>query len=540
MSSLFRCTLSAVVALAACSEATSPPEPTTTYHRDVRPLVEQACLSCHQTGGIGPFPLDGYERLKSVAPAALDAIENRRMPPWMPDPDCRRYVNERLLTDAQIDTFRQWYDWGMPEGDPAEYTAPTPGQRRDLSQLGPADIVGAPSEPYAPNPARPDDYRCFVVNEEFEEDAFMVASNVVPDQQALVHHVILYLVPPTDAPRVAEFDAAEPGPGYTCFGGVGVGSPIPVAGWVPGAQPYITDDGTAIRIPAGAKLVMQMHYNLLGGAPAADQTEVHVWTSSDRPDFLLYPEFVPNLGIDIPAGNPASTHTRVIRNTTPEPWTLVQTTPHMHLLGTRISTHKLAADGSEECVVDIPRWDFNWQQSYTFRPGEEVVVQPGEALRLECTYDNSAANQPVINGVQLEPVRVTWGEGTLDEMCLNNLVFIAPYTGSTAELTCAADRFQPCYDQCLGGLTPMTGCVLRCGADNGCAECALTGLVTCTTAECGPQAASFLQCLEGCGEDVQCVSTVCLGQILAFDACARPHFEAGTCDQSLVGCGVQL
>ena len=527
--------------VSACSSgAETQPAEVATYHRDVRPLIEQACGDCHAADGIGPFRLDSYESLKAAAAGALDAIENRRMPPWMPDPDCRRYVGERLLSDQQIALFRAWVDGGTVEGDPAEYVAPT-RSADPVVALGPADLTLGSSVPYVPSAERPDDYRCFVLDADFSEETFLTASNVLPDQQAIVHHVILYLVAPQEAERVAALDAADEGPGYTCFGGTGVGQPTPISGWVPGTTPNISGDNSAIRIPAGAKLVLQMHYNLLASTPAADQTQVQLWTTTERPDTLLLPQFLPNLGIDIAAGDSASTHARRITNNSGQPWTVVQTTPHMHLLGTRISTWKVAADGQRECMVDIPRWDFNWQQGYAFRPGEEVVVQPGESIELECTYDNSAANQPIVNGVQLDPVRVTWGEGTLDEMCLNSLVFAAPYFETPTGGSCDSADFQPCYDECMRGLTAITtGCVLQCGASNGCAECALTGMISCTTDTCGQASTNMLTCLEDCNNEADCVATRCLVPIVTFDRCVAPSLAGESCVAARAGCEIEL
>lgn len=530
-------------ALVACSGSTDEPAPSDapTYHGAVRASLEQRCNSCHAQGGVGPFPLTTYEEVKRVAPAVLAAVESGRMPPWLPDPDCRRYTDERLMPAAEIEALRQWVAADLPEGDPADYVAPaSAAQALTLEQLGPPDMEAGPEVAYAPNPERPDDYRCFPLEVTFTEESFMKAALVVPDKEALVHHVILYRVAPEFSAQVDALDAADEGPGYSCFGGVGAGQPTPVGGWTPGDAPIGGSDDAGIRMRPGTRLVMQMHYNTLSTAPSPDNTQVRMWFHDERPEIMLEPRFLPHLGIEIEAGDERSSHSRVFRNTSDRPWTVVSTTPHMHLLGASLKTVKVAADGSETCLVDIPEWDFDWQQGYTLR--EPLVVEPGEALRLDCAYDNSAANQPVINGERGDPVRVTWGEGTLDEMCLNVVTFAEPYTPPVAPGD-ICEGFQDCYDTCVETDFPLTGCVLQCGADNGCAACALPGLIASVTDTCGVQAEALIQCFELCDledDTAACISTQCSATIFGFDLCARSHVEAGVADAAVSGCGVEL
>ncbi|MEQ8273588.1 MAG: hypothetical protein RMA76_07205 [Deltaproteobacteria bacterium] len=538
-----------VLTVVACNDAPkdvdTPPTASQTYQGGLRAVVESQCVSCHQAGGIGPFALDTYDALVAAAPAVVGSVEAGRMPPWMPDPDCRHFVGERLLTADQIGMFRTWMEAGMPEGDEADYE-PIETEQQGLSPL---ELLGAPTAelaaaaPYTPNMERPDDYRCFPLAYDFPEETFLRASNIVPDQTALVHHVIVYLVEPHVAAHVEALDAREPGEGYTCFGGVGAGNPTPIVGWVPGNVPSVSSLEAMIRIPAGAKLVMQMHYNTLAGAVTPDQTMAQLWFETQRPEYILDPTFLPHLGIDIEAGDADSVQTRRFTNHSDEPWTVVATSPHMHLLGKSQRVVKETLDGSEECVLDVPRWDFNWQQGYVFQPGDELVVQPGETIRVECTYDNSAGNQPIVNGEQLEPRTVRWGEGTLDEMCLNTMTFVqpyAPYVPQAGGEIC--EGFQDCYDACKSPRFPMTGCMLQCGATNGCASCLLTGIIPCTSTECGPLAQQMLDCFDGCArtEDPNCIASTCTNQILSFDGCVRPKLEAGECSMEVDACGVTL
>jgi hypothetical protein len=519
--------LVALVGLGCSSKSiVEPPiiEEGVTYQRDLRPLVEDNCLACHVEDGIAPFALDSYQSLITYAPLIIAAVESGTMPPWLPDPECRHYRDERILTEEQKSMFRAWQMDGMLEGDPSDYVAPAKGLTAE--ELGDPSLVLSIPEPYMPRAELVDDYRCFVLDQDFPVETYLRTSNVVPDQVEQVHHVILFLVPPQFVPAIEALDAREDGPGYTCFGGVGAGQPQPLAGWVPGTPISPGSEEAGVRIPAGGKVVLQMHYNLLAQDPLPDQTSIQLWFLPERPPYLLEPTFFPHLGIDIAPGDPSSHQVRTFLNDSNEPWTIVSTAPHMHLLGTRLLTTKVAADGAESCVVDIPRWDFHWQQGYTFLEGEELVVMPGESLRLECWYDNSRGTE-----------RINWGEGTLDEMCLNTQVFIEPYTPAP-DLTNACDGFQGCYDQCnvnFGG----TGCMLQCSTDLSCAQCVLGGVIGCTSNDCGREADAMLQCFDEC-PDTLCIGQSCTEQINAFETCSAPIVDAGACDDSVAACNVSL
>src|SRR5688572_3688322 len=370
-----------LILASSCSEKSDdgfvppPPEEGVTYQRDLRALVEDNCLSCHVEDGIGPFALDSYDALATYAPVVIQAVENGTMPPWLPDPSCRHYRDERILTDAERALFRQWKTDGMKEGDPKDYTPSTQGSLT-IEEIGEPSIELLIPEAYLSNAELTDDYRCFIMDYDFAEETYLRTSNVVPDQVDMVHHVILFLVPPQFVPAIKALDASEASPGYTCFGGVGAGQPQPVAGWIPGTPITPGSEEASVRIPAGAKVVMQMHYNVLARAPTPDRTKIQLWFLAERPPYLLQANFFPHLGIDIAAGDPASHQMRTFENDGTEPWRIVSTAPHMHLKGTRLLTTKVAANGDESCVIDVPAWDFHWQQGYAFLEGEELVVMP--------------------------------------------------------------------------------------------------------------------------------------------------------------------
>jgi hypothetical protein len=519
-----------------------PPAPPAEYHADVRALLEANCTVCHVSGGLGPFPLDNFESAKQYAPIALPAIMSGAMPPWMPDPDCRPYENERRLSDEQKEIFRSWVAGGMLEGDPSKYV-PIQRAPSSLTQAGPPSLSLAPGAEYAPKTDRLDDYHCFPLDHVFEEETYLVMTNVRPTRPEIVHHVIIYLVPPQLTAQLDELDARDEGEGYTCFGGPGIGSAQNIAGWVPGSVPSMIEGDAAMRIPKGAKLVMQMHYNTLSSASVPDRTELDMWFRETQPSWLVNVQPFPHLGLEIPAGEKNAETGRIFRNNTQQAWSAVAVAPHMHLLGTRIRMSVVRGE-SEECLVDVPKWHFGWQQSYRFADQSIVTIAPGESVKLDCWYDNSPANQPIVDGEQIAPRTVTWGEGTLDEMCLGYLALLEPYA-PVPEASATCPGFQECYDGCLTSMSPRTGCILSCssGANPGCAQCVVGGYAQCVLDDCPTVVGETLECIDGClgtNDTAGCVRSNCLANLIDFDRCSDPKVRAGTCDTYVSACGADL
>ncbi len=513
-----------------------------TWHGAIRAIFEVNCNGCHTPGNIAPFPLDTYPAAKAAAPAALAAIEAGIMPPWPPDPACRHYQGERLMAPEDIAAVEAWVAGGMPEGDPADY-APPVVEPPPADALGPPDLVLTMPEPYTPDATKDDDYRCFILDHVFEQDTWVRMTGVEPGNLAEVHHVLLYLLPEDDYAKAKAKDDAAPGPGYTCFGGPGAGSGDTLGGWAPGNAPVPLPDDSAILIPAGARIIMQVHYNVLNGTDPDPGTSAKLWLASGTPSYLVNLLPFPNLSIVIEPGDPHSEHVKELSNSTMATWEVLGVLPHMHLLGKRITVTAVHTDGSEECLVDIPEWDFDWQQTYAFLPGEEVDLEPEAKVRLECVYDNSPENQPIVGGVQQEPKKVKWGEGTLDEMCLVYLTIRRPYVADGSDGACAG--FDPCYQQCRAGGGGFSMCLLQCSVAAvepvGCATCGVGMLYGCLGADCGNELAAAMGCVQSCyqqGDVFACTKSKCTELLDTLDVCATPVVDAGGCDEAAAQCGI--
>lgn len=401
-----------------------------TYYRDIKPILEGRCVNCHVDDGIGGFPLTTYAEAKAMAPGIRQQVSSRAMPPWLAGKQCTDYKHDYSLSDAQIAKVEQWVDDGTPEGDPSEAGEPLADVGGGLSRV---DLTLQMPEAYEPQKS-PDDYRCIPIAWPEDSAKYVTGFGVNPDQQEIVHHVIAYLAAPGLKDAIADKDAAEEGPGYTCFGGPGVGTQDPTSqnattwlgSWAPGGQGHDFPDGTGIEVKAGSTIILQVHYNTLTADPAPDQSEITVKLDDQVDKPALYvpwtnPMWLNGDSMLIPAGTSDTTHSWGfdIASYVGQSIVIHDVAFHMHTLGDQGRLWIEHDDGSEDCLLDIPRWDFDWQFGY--RLAQTRTLSPGDKLNIECQWDNTAQNQPVVDGQKLPPRDVSWGDGTTDEMCLGLL-----------------------------------------------------------------------------------------------------------------------
>ena len=460
-----------LVALAAsgggADDAASP-----SFTREVAPIVQQKCAGCHQARGIAPFPLATAKQISARAPLIAAAVEQRIMPPWPPGPRSPRYAGqtERTLSASQRATILAWARAGGKVDGPArrplppETAAPAAGESvvdlRMPSAYRPRGAKGAT-----------DDYRCFLLDPKLGADASVTSARIVPGQPKVVHHVILFRVPAAQVGDAKRLDAAAAGPGWTCFGGTGLplgtsGSSIQsalddaswVAAWAPGWGGGRLPRGTGVPLPAGSQLVMQVHYNLLNGrapdrsravltaAPASAGLEPlrtmllpgPVELACGRGEsgplcdrsaalFDLVRKYGPEAGF-VPAGllllcgkgsgNPRPSAVSTCDRRITAPTTIHVAAGHMHLLGASIRLELNPGTAQSRVLLDIPRWDFHWQNAYALaRPSR---ARPGDVVRVTCRHD-VRKRRTDHHGAPRAPRYVLWGEGTTDEMCLGLL-----------------------------------------------------------------------------------------------------------------------
>lgn len=423
---------SLILGALACSGRGSQADPT--YHRDVKALVQSKCAGCHQAGGIAPFALTSLDDLLAHRDQVRSAVATRAMPPWPPAKGCAEYQADRSLSDAQIALITRWVDTGAPAGNPAE------GQSVEFpAGLSRVDLSLRMSAPYRPA-LTPDEYRCFVIDWPEQQTKYVTGFRANPGNKAIVHHVIAFLAGPANAAAYQRLADASP-PGYPCFGGPG-GPPADwIGAWAPGGMGSDFPAGTGIKVQPGSKVILQVHYNIPTAPTVPDQTSIDLkLDASVAKEAVIVPWadpfwLEPYRRMIIPAGqpdvsyrfslDPTSFFSRLTQGVIPSgaPYQVYSAALHMHTRGTRAKLEIERAGGAKECVLEIPHWDFHWQGAYDLT--QPKTARPNDRLALECHWDNTAANQPIVDGVRQPPRDLNWGEGTGDEMCLG-LFYVTP------------------------------------------------------------------------------------------------------------------
>jgi hypothetical protein len=393
-----------LVAAGGCGEqgaSTSSRIPT--YHEDVAPILAANCATCHRPGAIAPFSLLTYEDAAQVAGAIATSTAERTMPPFSMDNSgaCNTFVEARWLDDAEIATLDAWAKAGAPAGDA---TNAPPAPVLEPAGLGRVDMTIDMGVSYHPNLQVEDDYRCFIIDPGLVEDRFITAFDVKPGEPREVHHLTLFALDSQEAEEAAAtLDAAEPGPGYTCYGDIGVPDARWLVGWGPGETALFFPEGTGLRMKAGRKTVLQMHYNKQNGV-FPDRSKIDLRLAEEVAHEARIKR-IADTDLYLPPKQPAIDEIEEV--TIPpniDSVTLWGLWPHMHTMGTklRVTANHL---GEELCLAQVNQWNFHWQGfSHYTKP---ITLSGGDSIRIRCSYDTMSRD--TVTG---------WGEGTFDEMCI--------------------------------------------------------------------------------------------------------------------------
>jgi hypothetical protein len=406
-----------------CSADQSEPTPASvelTYYRDIQPIVQQKCARCHEQDGIGPFPLLTYEDTFAQRELVKSSVVNRTMPPFLAASCCTPYFQDFSLTDDEIAAIAGWVDQGGPGGDPAEAPEPRP----PIGGLSRVDVSVGMTEPYTPKPGpgTTDDLRCFVADWPYEEPVYVTGLNPMPGERGVVHHLIVAAIGPGSVDDLLARDAADEGPGFDCAGGIGdhdwrdmrvLGGSL-----LGGDQPR----GLGTRVEPGSKILINIHYST-AHTVAADQTVIDMRVDKTAGEAksiaLANPAWLLGDALGIPAGEDDAVF---FYRMEPDLFTgdkavdIQSVTPHMHYFGTKMVVRALHEDGSTSCLMEIPRWEFGWEQPFWLETPRRLGAD--DELYLECHFDNSAANQP--DGKP--PRDIAWG-GDNQDMCAAFLAF---------------------------------------------------------------------------------------------------------------------
>lgn len=375
-----------------------------TYNRDIAPLLNANCVSCHRDGQVAPFSLQTYQDAAKRAEQLAQVTQSHYMPPWKPHANFNHFVGEHRLTNDRIALIADWAKAGAPQGD-AKDLPPAPKFASGWTK-GEPDLVVKMPEPFTVPAGGKDVYRAFVVPLNLPKDTYVAGVEFRPGAPTVVHHSLFFL-DTTGAGR--KLDAADPAPGYISFGGPGFTPTGGLGGWAPGADNQLLPEGAGRLVKAGSDLILQMHYHP-DGREHQDQSSLAIYFQKKPVDRIIGSIPLTTRDIDIPAGE--ANYTRQVSLTLPTDLTLSGATPHMHLVGRDMKVTATQPDGTVTPIIWIDDWDFKWQGQYRFV--KPITLPAGTRLDLVAHYDNSTANA---NNPNDPPARVKRGEQTTDEMC---------------------------------------------------------------------------------------------------------------------------
>ncbi len=360
-----------------------------TYTKQIAPIFNQNCVTCHREGQVAPFALTSYEAAAGWAETIAEVVNGGRMPPWFANPEYGHFQNDARLSDSDKQLIATWVRNGCPEGDAADL--PEPPKFVEGWRISKPDMVIKMSEAYDVPDRGVVAYQTFDLEADFPEDRWVQSAEIRPGARSVVHHMVVFYHPPGN-------DEVDPSEMLLNM----------IATYGPGGPPNIYPSTACRRIPAGSRLLIQAHYTP-NGSPQADQSDVgFVFADTKKVQKELTVVGAMNLRFLIPAG--ASSHAVHAIYQFGEDMLLYSVAPHMHLRGKAFRFEAAYPDGREEVLLDVPRYDFNWQNTYALV--EPKPMPAGTEIRCTAVFDNSADNP-----ANPDPtVDVSWGDQTWQEM----------------------------------------------------------------------------------------------------------------------------
>ena len=377
-----------------------------TFHAKIQHIVQRSCMPCHRPGGVGPFSLDGYEAVKSRAKMLEFVVNEGIMPPWFAKKGSGPWRNDMSLPDEDKVALKAWIAGGMPKGDPKN--APAPVSYESGWTIGKPDASFQLPEPVAVKESGVMPYANINVPTNFTEDKWVEKIEVLPGDKRAVHHILVFVKAAQGAnegrlQRLIGADAIEEISGF-----FGI--------YVPGNSALVYPKGLAKRIPKGAVLRFQIHYTPYGKA-TTDLSKVGFVFAKEPPKSEVHTASLVNLRFAIPPGDPNFQVDAQLK--VPIDVQLLSFLPHMHVRA-KAAKYELTAGGQTSSLLDVPRYDFNWQLNYVLK--SPLNIKAGDSLKFTAWYDNSDKNP-----ANPDPSKtVRWGAQTFDEMHLGYVEYIIP------------------------------------------------------------------------------------------------------------------
>ena len=360
-------TLLAVTVLAAqhiTTAQTQVPAPlvAVTFSRDVAPILNKNCVSCHRPGEIAPMSLTSFQTTRPWAKSIRKAVADRAMPPWYADPTHGEFANDPRLSDADVATLLAWVDSGAAEGNPRDLPAPL--VTADGWTLGTPDLIVSMTAPAQVPASGPRIIADYAINPlEFREDTYIERMEVLPSNRTVTHHAIVNVKDGTGTQRIG--------------------------GYQPGGATTTYPAGLVRMIPKGASLALNMHYNTTG-TPQEDTTKIGLVLARGRIDKVVRTALSGTRQLDIAPGaaNYEAVGTPYLFG---EDMHIVSLLPRMNDRGKDFRYTLVYPDGRSVVLLIVPKFNPDWQPSYVLK--QAVAAPKGSRLETVAHFDNSAANK---------------------------------------------------------------------------------------------------------------------------------------------------
>lgn len=364
-----------------------------TYHRDVAPILQKNCAECHRPDEVGPFALLTYDDARKHMNKIRRAVGERLMPPWHANPEHGSWKNDRRLTTAEIETIVKWVEGGGEEGNPKD--APAPREFAKGWRIGTPDLVVTMPRPVKVEAEGTMPYKYVFVSTKLKEDRWVEAIEVRPGARKVVHHVLIFL----------QEGVEETKGGLESYFGI----------MVPGEEPTVFPEGYGKKLKAGSRFIFQIHYTPIGEA-MEDQSSVGVRFAKKPVEREVITQGIYDENLKIPAN--VAAHKETATFTFDSDAEIFSLLPHMHLRGKAFRYEAVYPDQKREILLDVPKYDFNWQMQYRFRTPKSVPK--GTKIVVTGVFDNSKENpaNPDPNKV------VRFGQQTDEEMLIGYVDFV--------------------------------------------------------------------------------------------------------------------
>jgi len=409
-----------LLGMTAVAADTSASSPAVTFHKDILPILQRNCQTCHRPGQVAPMSFLTYQSTRPWAKAMKAAVAAKKMPPWFADPQVGHFSNDRSLQQSEIDTIAKWADSGAAEGDAKD--APPPVEWPEGWQIQPDIIVKGPATEV---PAHPKnnviEWISVTVPSGFTEDTWITSVQIKPEYPAVTHHICLgfnphtpdvkYFVPEWQDKERGEDGSALPDKGPTFGRFTGRPRSMVEDCYLPGniAADY-RGINAAKLVPAGSDITLNLHYTPNGTA-VTDHVQIGFTVTKDSPErrYLSFSSSAPTNPklFAIPPNDP-NWQSPPAEATFDQDVELVYMMPHMHVRGKDMTYTLEYPDGRKEVILNVPHYDFNWQLGYE----TSIQVPKGTKLRIDAHFDNSPNNK-----FNPDPNKtVYYGEMTWEEM----------------------------------------------------------------------------------------------------------------------------